>query len=82
MQIQRINTDTIFLVDELFDKYRVFYGQPSDRGLAKQFLQHRLMNNESVIFVALDNSQDKIIPAGFTQLYPMYSSVRAKKTGY
>ena len=79
MQIQRINTDTLFLVEDLFDKYRVFYEQPSDISLAKQFLHQRLSNNESVIFVALDNDNETMIPAGFTQLYPLYSSVRAQK---
>jgi len=79
MQIQRIDTNTLYLVETLFDKYRVFYHQPSDVALARQFLQQRLYNNESVIFAALDNQDGKIMPAGFTQLYPLYSSVRAKK---
>jgi ribosomal protein S18 acetylase RimI-like enzyme len=79
MQIQQINTDTLFLVEELFDQYRVFYQQPSDRALAKRFLHQRLSNNESVVFAALDNQPDTIIPAGFTQLYPLYSSVRATR---
>lgn len=79
MQIQRIDTSTLYLVEELFDKYRIFYHQPSDIALAKQFLQQRLANNESVIFAAVDDQNGKIIPAGFTQLYPLYSSVRATK---
>jgi ribosomal protein S18 acetylase RimI-like enzyme len=79
MQIQRINTATLFLVEELFDKYRIFYGQPSNLSLAKRFLQQRLSNNESIIFAALDNQDGTNIPAGFTQLYPLYSSVRAQK---
>lgn len=79
MQIQRINTSTLYLVDDLFDQYRIFYHQPSDIELAKHFLQQRLSNNESVIFAAIDNENGKQIPAGFTQLYPLYSSVRATK---
>jgi ribosomal protein S18 acetylase RimI-like enzyme len=79
MQIQRVDNSTLYLVEELFDQYRVFYHQPSNIQLARQFLQQRLSNNESVIFVALDNQNGKIIPAGFTQLYPSYSSVRAQK---
>lgn len=63
------------LVVELFDKYRVFYKQPSDLALAESFIKARLTNNESVIYVAfLDNK-----PVGFTQLYPKYSSMRAVK---
>jgi len=79
MQIQRINTSTLYLVEDLFDKYRVFYQQPSDIALAKQFLQQRLSNNESVIFAATENQNGEMVPAGFTQLYPLYSSVGAKK---
>src|SRR3954454_13931874 len=79
MQIQRINTETLYLIATLFDKYRVFYHQPSDIALARQFLQQRLSNNESVIFAAVDNQNGETIPAGFTQLYPLYSSVQAKK---
>ena len=79
MYIQQINTDTQFLVEELFDKYRIFYQQPSSIALAKQFLHQRLTNNESVVFAALDDEHGRIIPAGFTQLYPLYSSVHAQK---
>ena len=79
MQIQRIDTSTLHLVETLFDKYRVFYHQPSDIVLARQFLQQRLSNNESVIFAAVDNQNREMIPAGFTQLYPLYSSVQAKR---
>jgi ribosomal protein S18 acetylase RimI-like enzyme len=79
MQIQRIDSNTLHLVETLFDKYRVFYHQLSDIALARQFLQQRLSNNESVIFAAIDNQNGETIPAGFTQLYPLYSSVRAQK---
>ena len=55
----------------LFDGYRVFYEQPSDFYAAKQFLFERLKNNDSIIFIAyIDN-----IAVGFTQLYPLFSSV-------
>jgi len=79
MQIQQIDTTTLHLVETLFDKYRVFYHQPSDIALARQFLQQRLSNNESVILAAVDNKNGETIPAGFIQLYPLYSSVRAQK---
>ena len=74
MKIIRINNAQGDLVFVLFDNYRVFYKQQSDIGLAKKFIQTRLDNNESIIFVALD---DKGMPVGFTQLYPVYSSVKA-----
>ena len=79
MEIKRINRHEASLVTDLFDKYRVFYRQPSDITLAQNFIQDRLDNNESIIFVAVAGKDDKVIPVGFTQLYPDYSSVRAIK---
>lgn len=72
LSVKKITAYEINLVVNLFDSYRVFYKQASDLVLAEHFLTERLTNNESVIFVALD--KDK--PVGFTQLYPIYSSVR------
>lgn len=77
MQIVRINKTQGNLVFDLFNKYRVFYKQESNIKLAKDFIQARLENNESVIFVALEPNNSK--PVGFTQLYPKYSSARAIK---
>jgi ribosomal protein S18 acetylase RimI-like enzyme len=59
----------------LFDQYRVFYGKPSDEVSAKEFLKQRLTQADSVIFVAESDAALK----GFTQLYPLFSSVRMKK---
>ncbi|HTG54925.1 MAG TPA: GNAT family N-acetyltransferase [Niabella sp.] len=75
MNIQRITTDQVLLVTDLFNQYRIFYKQASDIALAEKFLTERLANNESVIFLAMVNGQ----PAGFTQLYPTYSSMRVSK---
>jgi ribosomal protein S18 acetylase RimI-like enzyme len=74
MEIVRIDKTQVDLVADLFDKYRVFYKKESDIELAKQFIQTRLENNESVIFVAI--ADDQPMPVGFIQLYPTYSSVR------
>ncbi len=60
----------------LFDAYRQFYGQDSDIALAKEFLTVRVANNESVIFLA-KNAEGKAV--GFTQLYPSFSSVSARR---
>jgi ribosomal protein S18 acetylase RimI-like enzyme len=79
MKIKRISSSESALVVDLFDKYRIFYKQPSDINLAKHFIQKRLDNNESIIFVAIVQAEDKVIPVGFTQLYPVYSSVKAIK---
>lgn len=77
MEIKRINNSESYLVVDLFNKYRIFYKHPSDIQLAHDFIQARLDNHESVIFVAFVQKGDKTIPAGFTQLYPGYSSGRA-----
>ena len=55
----------------LFDGYRVFYKQDSNTTEAKQFLFERLKNNDSIIFIAYIEN----IAVGFTQLYPLFSSV-------
>ena len=55
----------------LFDLYRVWYHQPSDIAAAKKFLTQRIENEESVVFVAV---KEKAL-VGFTQLYPIFSSV-------
>jgi ribosomal protein S18 acetylase RimI-like enzyme len=76
MEIVKIDQFQGDLVFGLFNKYRMFYKADSNIELAKTFIQARLDNKESVIFVALnENSQ----PVGFTQLYPSFSSVRAMK---
>lgn len=75
IKIKRIDQNEANLVVGLFNQYRIFYGKFSDLGMAKAFIDARLENNESVIFVALDENQ----PVGFTQLYPKYSSVRLVK---
>lgn len=59
----------------LFDAYRMFYEQPSDLAGAAVFLRERLELGESVIFIALDARG----AAGFTQLYPAFSSVRMRR---
>lgn len=73
MLIKRIYLGQVNLVINLFDQYRVFYRKESDLELARKFLTERLSNNESVIYAAMNGDT----PAGFTQLYPRYSSARA-----
>ena len=71
IQILHAAPEHLDAVVELFDAYRVWYGTPSDKDGARSFLSQRQRQNESVIFLALLDGQ----PAGFTQLYPMFSSV-------
>jgi len=61
----------------LFDGYRQFYGQPSDSAGACEFLAARLARHESLILLACDERGEGL---GFTQLYPLFSSVRMVRT--
>jgi GNAT superfamily N-acetyltransferase len=62
------------LVAPLFDAYRQFYRMPGDPGLARQFLRERFEHNQSIVLLALRRDGSA---AGFTQLYPSFSSVSA-----
>jgi ribosomal protein S18 acetylase RimI-like enzyme len=79
MEIKRITIEESILVIDLFNKYRIFYKKPSDLLLAESYINERLGKEESVIYVALETENGHQVPAGFTQLYPKYSSLTAKK---
>ena len=77
MKIVKAKIEQLDIISPLFDAYRVFYGQESDLNVAREFIESRLNNNESIIFLALDDEGNGL---GFTQLYPSFSSVSAAKT--
>jgi ribosomal protein S18 acetylase RimI-like enzyme len=56
----------------LFDAYCVFYQQPSNPQQARAFLSERFLLRENVVFLAYDYENHAL---GFTQLYPIFSSV-------
>ena len=74
MEICKAQLEQLDELSGLFDQYRVFYQQPSDMQAAKDFLRARLQQLDSVIFLA----QHEDHAAGFTQLYPSFSSVSMK----
>jgi ribosomal protein S18 acetylase RimI-like enzyme len=76
MEIYQATLSDLKEVSNLFNLYRMFYKQPSNLNGAELFISERLKNQESVIFVAVD--QGKYL--GFTQLYPSFSSVSMKRT--
>lgn len=76
MAIQQATVKDLAALSILFDSYRVFYEKESDIAAAKIFLQERIENNESVIFVYFT---DDNVMAGFVQLYPLFSSTRMKR---
>lgn len=76
MNIRKANIHDIEQLSVLFDAYRIFYEKTSDTENAKRFLSERIMNNESEIFVAENESKEL---TGFVQLYPLFSSTRMKR---
>jgi GNAT superfamily N-acetyltransferase len=77
VEIIRARVEHIELVAPLFDRYRQFYGQPSDPAGASSFLGDRLRQQQSVVFLAVDYGS-RMTGLGFTQLYPSFTSVRMK----
>ena len=75
-EIVQAGLEHLDAVAEVFDAYRQYYAQAQDIDGAKQFLAERIANRESVIFLALEDNQ----PLGFTQLYPMFSSVSMRRS--
>ncbi len=69
---ERHDLDTLAV---LFDAYRQFYAQAPDVAGARRFLDARLANGESVIFIAMLDGEG----AGFTQLYPLFTSVGMRR---
>src|SRR6185437_976412 len=77
LAVAQATLDDIDALAPLFDAYRMFYGKPSDPAAARAFLHQRIALRESVIFLAREN--EKGTAFGFTQLYPCFSSVSARR---
>ena len=76
MKIRQAAIIDLELLIPLFDAYRIFYNKKSDIPGARKFLKERIEKEDAVIFVA---QVEEGSLAGFTQLYPLYSSTRMKK---
>ena len=77
VQVRQATVHDLDTLVPLFDGYRQFYGRPSDQEGARTFLRARFAHHESVILLALDAEGAGL---GFTQLYPLFSSVRMVRT--
>jgi len=75
IQIVRASIKDLDDLVPLFDGYRQFYGQRSDLTVARIFLGDRIERDESVVYLAYTGPREA---AGFTQLYPSFSSVSLK----
>jgi GNAT superfamily N-acetyltransferase len=74
--IQKAKESDVGELSNLFNFYRIFYNKNSDIETAKSFLSERIQEKESVIFIA--TIENKIV--GFTQLYPLFSSLSMKRS--
>ena len=76
MQIIQAGLSDLEAVIGLFEGYRAFYRKEPDAVGAREFIRQRLSTQDSVIFLAV-NEEGKGV--GFTQLYPLFTSLRMKK---
>ncbi len=74
IEIREATAENLPALADMFNLYRQFYGQPSNRGLSLQFLSDRFARKESLILVA-DALPNGLI--AFCQLYPTFCSVEA-----
>ena len=74
--IQQAQLNDLDKVAHLFEQYRLFYKKDPDQQGATDFIKSRLENNDSVIFLAQVDDR----PAGFVQLYPVFSSTTMQKS--
>ncbi|MFF2908801.1 GNAT family N-acetyltransferase [Paenibacillus sp. NPDC057934] len=77
--IKQAGLEDLELLSPLFDEYRVFYQQESDLNGARAFLEERLRLEESVILLAVEEAGGQRRGAGYTQLYPSFSSVSLQR---
>ena len=71
--IVRASIEHLDELSRLFDLYRQFYRQTADAQGARSYLEARLRNDESIVFIALEEAGSGL---GFTQLYPSFCSVQ------
>lgn len=76
ISIVRASIEDLPELGRLFEAYRTFYLKEPDLEKATAFLRQRIENHESVVFLALSATGQGL---GFTQLYPLFSSLRMRK---
>jgi len=74
--IKQAGTEDIATIIPLFAAYRRFYNLESDPIALRNYLSERLANHQCIIFLAFSDN----ITAGFTQLYPGFSSLSLRNS--
>ncbi len=69
--VKQAHPEDVHMLAPLFNAYRVFYGEISNITGSIDFISERLTRKQSVVFIAFSKNQ----AVGFTQLYPIFSSV-------
>lgn len=73
--IKKAGLEDLNIVAELFNLYRIFYRQADNYEKCKTFIQERLDNEQSNIFLVYIG--DKAV--GFVQLYKLYHYIKLQK---
>jgi ribosomal protein S18 acetylase RimI-like enzyme len=73
LEIVLAEVEHLDAVAMLLDRYRMFRGQVSNLPAVRHFLFERMLNHESVIFLAQDKISGQAF--GFLQLFPTFSSL-------
>ena len=75
IKIIRANQKHIKDVSILFDLYRQFYKYKKDINKSQNYINERIKNNDSIIFLGLHNEN----VVGFVQLYKTFDSLNLNK---
>ncbi|MBE9601922.1 GNAT family N-acetyltransferase [Pedobacter sp. MC2016-24] len=74
-KIKKAGLEDLHTVTELFNLYRIFYRQADDYEKCKTFINDRLSNEQSTVFlIFVDNKA-----VGFVQLYKLYHYIKLAK---
>lgn len=76
-EVKQATIEDLHDLADIFNQYRVFYGQESNVDQARCFLFERFEHRESIIFIVRESSSNVI--GGFTQLYPSFSSISLER---
>jgi GNAT superfamily N-acetyltransferase len=71
--ITRATAADVAAIAPLFDAYRAFFTGGNRLGESRSFLEERIARDESIVFLAREESEDGEA-VGFVQLYPLWSS--------
>lgn len=78
MLIRLATIDDIINLSSLFNEYRCTFGKTSDEIACRGFIEQRLAENDSIIFVTFKGEE----MVGFIQLYQSFSTINLSSVWY